>query len=70
MARQTTDGSAEATEPMPKNAPESFRVETTGERVSCAKLAPVERMPGVRLMIVNQPPTRNRPYPLRWERCP
>lgn len=48
---------------------ESFRVELPGSSINCTALAPVGKMPGVRLVTVGQPADGDRPYALLLE-CP
>lgn len=48
---------------------ESFRVELPGSSIDCPALAPVGKMPGVRLLTVGQPADDDRPYALLLE-CP
>jgi cell division protein FtsX len=50
--------------------PESFRVELAGTSIDCAALVSMEESPGVRMVIVFQPPAEGRPNTLVLEECP
>ncbi|MGI5152716.1 permease-like cell division protein FtsX [Plantactinospora sp. CA-294935] len=67
--REQFQGTLDTTGGTPEEVSESFRVETTGEVFDCAVLAPVERMAGVDLITVVQPPAGDRRYGLLVD-CP